>query len=161
MKFAINGALTPGTLDGANIELRDAAGAENFFSFGLQVDQVHALQPHYRSTAFIAQSPALRSAIGLLESGFFSLGDRHRYAAIVEQRRVHDPYMVCADFEAYLAAEAQAAALYRNDSREWARRALHNIAGGSEFSSDATIQAYADEIWGIKPQRIDLSGSQR
>jgi starch phosphorylase len=161
MKFAINGALTLGTLDGANIELRDAAGAENFFSFGLQVEQVQALAPHYRSSAFIAQIPALQSAIELLESGFFSLGDPQRYAAIVEQLRVHDPYMVCADFEAYLTGEAQAAALYCNDSREWARRALYNIAGGSAFSSDATIQAYADEIWGIKAQRVALPGSSR
>ena len=150
MKFAMNGALTLGTLDGANVELRDAVGADNFFLFGLTVEQVRGLLPRYSPSAFIAQSPALQRAVNLIDSDFFSLGERARYAPIVEQLRVHDPYMVCADFEAYLAAEAQAASLYHHP-REWSRRVLHNIAGASAFSSDDTIQAYADEIWGLKP----------
>jgi starch phosphorylase len=152
MKFAMNGALTLGTLDGANVELRDAVGADNFFLFGLTVEGVRALQAHYTPSAFIAQSPALEAAVSLIDSDYFSPGDRTRYAPIVEQLRVHDPYMICADFEAYLAAEAEAASVYRN-AHEWSRRVLNNIAGASAFSSDDTVQAYADEIWGIKPIR--------
>jgi starch phosphorylase len=161
MKFALNGALTLGTLDGANIELRDAVGHDNFFAFGLQVDQVRALRASYDPAAFIARSSELRAAIDLLDSDFFALGDATRYAAVVEQLRVHDPYMVCADFEAYLAMEAKAAALHADDPREWSRRALFNIAGGSAFSSDATVGAYAAEIWRIAPVAPGASGGRR
>jgi glycogen phosphorylase len=154
MKFALNGALTLGTLDGANIEIRDAVGHDNFFEFGLNVEQVRALGPGYDPARFIAGSSALRAAVALLDSDFFCVGDHGRYAPVVEQLRVHDPYMVCADFEAYVAGEAAAAALY-TDSRSWSRRALFNIAGASAFSSDATIAAYAHEIWRVRPVRVE------
>jgi hypothetical protein len=116
------------------------------------VDQIRALRPSYSPAEFIAKSPTLESVIQLLDSDFFCLGDRHRYASVVEQLRIHDPYMVCADFEPYLAAESRAATLYRDDPHDWARRSLYNVAGAGAFSSDATIQAYAEEIWGIQPQ---------
>ena len=154
MKFALNGALTVGTLDGANIELREAAGPENFFAFGLTVDQVQALRPSYRPSAFIEHCEPLKAAVALLDSEFFCLGDRHRYAAIVEQLRFQDPFMVCADFAAYLRAEEEAAQLYTHPV-EWSRKALHNIVAGSAFSSDATVQAYADEIWGLAPCKVE------
>jgi glycogen phosphorylase len=153
MKFALNGALTLGTLDGANIELRDAVGGENFYTFGLDVGQVNALRPRYDPKTFIAANAELAAAIALLDSDFFCPGDRYRYAAVVEQLRNHDPYMVCADFEAYQENEAEAAGLYR-DPPAWARKTVFNIAGGGAFSSDATVQAYADEIWHIVPQRV-------
>ena len=154
MKFALNGALTVGTLDGANIELREAAGANNFFAFGLTVDQVQALRTGYTPSAFIEQSAELKAAVALLDSEFFCLGDRHRYAAIVEQLRYHDPFMVCADFAAYLQAERAAAQLYTRPE-QWSLCALHNIVAGSAFSSDATVQAYADEIWGLHPCKVE------
>ncbi len=156
MKFALNGALTLGTLDGANVEIRDAVGHENFFLFGMTTDEVAALRPNYRPGDFIDASPALTQALELIESGFFSLGDRDRYKPILDSLRFHDPFMVCADFEAYVAAENRAANAYLAP-RDWSRRALFNIMGGSRFSSDATIRQYANEIWGIRAVKTDLS----
>jgi starch phosphorylase len=157
MKFALNGALTIGTLDGANVEIRDAVGHENFFLFGLNTDEVVAKRrAGYDPRAAVAASPALQQALELLGSGFFSLGDRHRYRPIIDNLLNWDPYMVCADFDAYVAAEARAAAAYQ-DPRRWSQRALANIIGASRFSSDNTIRQYATEIWGIAPVKTDLS----
>ena len=157
MKFALNGALTIGTLDGANVEIRDAVGHDNFFLFGLTADEVVATRAAgYDPRAAIARSPLLEEAIALLASGFFSLGERNRYRPIVDDLRGGDPYMVCADFDAYVACEARAAAAYA-DKRDWSRRALYNIAGASRFSSDATIRQYAAEIWNLKPVKTDFT----
>jgi starch phosphorylase len=156
MKFALNGALTVGTLDGANVEIRDAVGHENFFLFGLTVEEVQALYRHgYHSSSFIEGEPALARALSLLDSDFFCLGDPHRYAAVVNTMRYHDHFMVCADFAAFCASMREAADLYRSP-RQWHRRAAFNIAGGSEFSSDATIRAYAKEIWDLKPVKVTV-----
>jgi starch phosphorylase len=157
MKLALNGALTVGTLDGANVEIRDAVGADNFFLFGLTAAEVAELRAAgYHPGAFIDRSPALAEALELIGSGFFSLGDRDRFKPIVDDLRGRDPFLVCADFEAYVAAEAKAATVFR-DVRDWSRRALHNIVGTSGFSSDNTVRQYAAEIWGITPVRTDLS----
>ncbi len=157
MKFALNGALTLGTLDGANVEIRDAVGHDNFFLFGLTTDEVAARRAAgYDPGAEIARSPALEEALGLIASGFFSLGDRDRYRPVVDNLRHDDPFMVCADFEAYVAAEARAAAAYR-DPTAWSRMVLHNIAGGSRFSSDDTIRQYAAEIWGLRPVKTNFA----
>jgi len=157
MKFALNGALTLGTLDGANVEIRDAVGHENFFLFGMTTPEVAARRAAgYRPGDFIAASPTLEQALDLIGSGFFSLGDRDRYRPVLENLRWDDPFMVCADFDAYVAAEARAAACYLNP-RDWSRRALLNIMGASRFSSDATIRKYASEIWDIHPVKTDLS----
>jgi starch phosphorylase len=156
MKFALNGALTLGTLDGANIEIRDAVGHENFFLFGLTADEVVTTRAHgYDPRYFIGRTPALAEAMELIESGFFSLGERDRYRPILDGLRTSDPYMVCCDYDGYVAREAEAAELYR-DAREWSRRALFNIAGSSRFSSDATIRQYASEIWGLSPVKTDF-----
>jgi starch phosphorylase len=156
MKFALNGALTVGTLDGANVEIRDAVGHENFFLFGLTVEEVQALYRHgYHSSSFIEGEPALARALSLLDSDFFCLADSHRYAAVVNTMRYHDHFMVCADFAAFCASMREAADLYRSP-RQWQRRAAFNIAGGSEFSSDATIRAYAKEIWDLKPVKVTV-----
>ena len=96
----------------------------------------------------------LAEVLALLDSGFFSFGEVERYRPIVEQLRHHDPYMVCADFGAYLATEAQAAEAYR-DRTDWSRKALRNIIGARKFSSDATVGQYAREIWGISPVPVD------
>ena len=103
MKFALNGALTIGTLDGANVEIRDAVGHDNFFLFGLTAGEVAAARASgYRPGDVIAASPALEEVLALIASGFFSLGDRDRYRPIVDNLRYDDPYMVCADFDAYV-----------------------------------------------------------
>jgi glycogen phosphorylase len=156
MKLALNGALTVGTLDGANVELREAVGAENFFLCGLTVDQVRDLwRAGYAPSRFIAQSPELAQALALLESGFFCLGDAARYSWVVDSLRHGDPYMVCADFDSYAAAMGDAAHFYRSP-HAWARRCLFNVVGASAFSSDATIRAYAREIWDIVPVKADI-----
>ncbi|MDP9152016.1 MAG: glycogen/starch/alpha-glucan phosphorylase [Myxococcota bacterium] len=159
MKLALNGALTVGTLDGANVELREAAGAENFFLFGRTVEQVRELwRTGYDPSKFIAESPALARAIELLGSDFFCLGDPERYAFVVHLLRQSDTYMVCADFDSYVAAMREAARLFLSP-REWARRSLFNIVGASGFSSDATIRAYAREIWDLVPVKAELRES--
>jgi starch phosphorylase len=159
MKFALNGALTVGTLDGANVEIREAVGPENFFLFGMSVEEVRALFARgYQPGQFIAKSPELAHAISLIDSDFFCLGDPERYAAISHHLRYSDPYMVCADFDAYVAALASASEVYRTP-REWSKRALCNIAGASTFSSDATIRAYAKEIWDLMPVKAELGRS--
>ncbi len=157
MKLALNGALTLGTLDGANVEIRDAVGHDNFFLFGLTTPEVAALRARgYDPMSYIAATPALAEALDLIASGFFSLGDKDRYKAIVDNLKNHDHYMVCADFDAYAAAEERAAQCYR-DQRDWARRSLFNIVGASAFSSDNTVSQYARDIWGIVPVKTDLS----
>jgi len=156
MKFALNGALTLGTLDGANVEIREEVGPDNFFLFGLNADEVVERRARgYDPRQYIARSPALAEALALIESGFFSFGEKDRFKDIVDNLESHDPYMVCADFDDYVATEARAAELYR-DPVEWSRRALHNIAGASRFSSDETIRQYAAEIWGLNSVPVDL-----
>lgn len=155
MKFAMNGALTLGTLDGANVEIREEVGPENFFLFGLHTNEVAGMvRAGYSPRTFIERSARLAEALSLIETGFFSFGERDRYRDVVNNLTYHDPYLVCADFDAYVAAEAAAADLYTNPL-EWSRRALLNIIGGARFSSDETIRQYADEIWNLKPVRID------
>jgi starch phosphorylase len=156
MKLALNGALTLGTYDGANVELHEAVGAENFFLFGLRADEVtHLNRRGYDPRLYIDRSPALNEVLALLKSGFWSRGDLDIFRPIVDGLRHEDPFLVCADFEAYSVAENEAADVYR-DSMDWARRALLNIAGASRFSADDTIRQYASEIWGIRPVAVDL-----
>jgi len=157
MKFALNGALTIGTMDGANVEIRDAVGHDNFFLFGLTAAEIAAVRARgYRPADVIAANALLEEVLALIASGFFSLGDRDRYRPIVDSLRHHDPYLVCADFAAYVACEARAAAAYA-DRTAWSRMALANIIGASRFSSDATIRAYAKEIWGLESVRTNLA----
>ena len=158
MKFALNGALTLGTLDGANVEIREAVGPENFFLFGLDTEGAAELRRRgYQPRQSIERSPELAEALALIESGFFSFGEPDRFAPLLASLRGPDPFLVCADFDDYLAAEAGAAAAFA-DPVDWARRALHNIAGASRFSSDETIKQYASEIWGLQAAEIDLDG---
>jgi starch phosphorylase len=156
MKFALNGALTIGTLDGANVEIRDEVGPENFFLFGLNADEVVSLRARgYDPRAYIAACQPLSDAMSLIASGFFSLGERDRFRPILDNLTGYDPFMVCADFEAFMNCEARAFQAYR-DPRDWTRRAVFNIAGASRFSSDNTIRQYASEIWGLKPVTVDV-----
>jgi starch phosphorylase len=155
MKLALNGALTLGTLDGANIELREAVGEENFFLFGLHAEEVSELQrAGYDPSAFVERSRELATVLSLIESGFFSLGEPERYRELCAGLRRSDPYLVCADFDAYVAAEERAAEAFR-DPLDWSRRAVRNVAGASRFSADDTIRAYASEIWGLTPTPVD------
>jgi starch phosphorylase len=157
MKLALNGALTVGTLDGANVEIRDAVGAENFFLCGLTVEEVRDLwRQGYQPERYVEANSDLSTALDLVGSGFFCLGDEGRYASVARTLRQHDPYMVCADFASYAAAMRDASEVFRSP-REWTRRSLFNIVGASAFSSDATVRAYARDIWGIVPVKADVS----
>ncbi len=151
MKLSLNGALTLGTLDGANIEIRDHVGAENLFIFGLTADQVAARRAlGLDMTEEIARSPALAEVLAALADGQYSPDDRHRYKGLVQALRHHDYFMVCADFDAYCAAQEQVASLWR-DGALWWRRAVLNTAGMGWFSSDRAILEYAREIWTAVP----------
>jgi starch phosphorylase len=150
MKLALNGALTVGTLDGANIELREAVGVDNFFLFGLTVEEVNALyRDGYHSDKYLGDDPALARAVALIGSEHFCPDDPSRYRAVVDVLRHHDHFMVCADFAAFRQSMHAAAQLFR-DPRSWHRMAAYNVAGASRFSSDATIRAYAEEIWKLE-----------
>jgi starch phosphorylase len=156
MKLALNGALTLGTLDGANVELHEEVGDDNFFLFGLRADEVARVkEAGYDPKLYIAGSPDLREVLELLDDGFWSDGDRERFRPVLDSLRHHDPFLVCADFEDYAAAENLAADAYR-DPLDWSRRALLNIAGASRFSADDTIRQYASEIWGLRSVPVDL-----
>lgn len=150
MKMALNGALTLGTHDGANLEIFDAVGEDNAFSFGLRVEEVDVIRSNgYSPSQIIERSPNLRDAIALIDSGFFSRSDARRFAPIVDSLRHHDPYLVCADFDAYAAVQERALAAY-TDRAAWLRKSLLNIASMGAFSSDETIRQYAKEIWNAR-----------
>ena len=150
MKFALNGALTIGTLDGANIEIKDAVGDDNIFIFGMKVDEVEALRKRgYNPEEFLKNQPRLRHALELIRCGFFSTREPHLFDHLVDTLRL-DYYMSIADFESYSLKQNEAAKVY-SDQNAWHRKALMNIANMGRFSSDRTIREYADEIWNIKP----------
>jgi starch phosphorylase len=150
MKFALNGALTIGTLDGANVEIRDHVGAENIFIFGLEAEEAAALRPAYDPAATIAADPALAEVVDQIAGGFFSPGDPGRFAPLVENLTGRDYFLVAADFRAYYDAQRRVDAAYR-DTDDWMRRAALNTARMGWFSSDRTIRGYARDVWGVEP----------
>ena len=158
MKFALNGALTIGTLDGANVEIRDAVGHDNFFLFGLTADEVVATARArgYDPRAAIARSPMLEEALGLLASGFFSLGERNRYRPIVDDLRCRRPVHGVRRLRRLPGLRGARRRRLHRPARLVAPRPL-NIAGASRFSSDATIRQYAAEIWNLKPVKTDFA----
>jgi starch phosphorylase len=151
MKLALNGALTIGTLDGANIEIRDHVGAENVFIFGLTAEEVTARRADYQPRRELDVNPELKSTLDLIESGFFSPG-RPDDAKPVVNRLLSDgePFLVLADFAAYAQAQDQVDALYVLED-EWSHKAIVNCLNMGYFSSDRSIREYADRIWAVKP----------
>ncbi|MEO0912267.1 MAG: glycogen/starch/alpha-glucan phosphorylase [Pseudomonadota bacterium] len=148
MKFALNGAPTIGTLDGANVEIRDLVGAENFFLFGMTAEEAMARrQVAGHAARAIAASPRLAKAIAALEDGTFSPGDPGRYHGLARILRDSDYFLVCSDFDAYWHAQRKADAAYK-DPDAWARMAALNTARSGWFSSDRTIRGYMADIWG-------------
>ncbi len=150
MKFSMNGALTIGTLDGANVEIREAVGEENFFLFGLTAAQVQErLSGGYQPWRLVEGDPELRHALDLIDSGLFSHGDRQLFAPLTGNLRGQDPYLVCADYSAYLDCQDDAGAQYL-DTEQWTRMSILNVARIGRFSSDRAIREYAEEIWRIQ-----------
>jgi starch phosphorylase len=149
MKLALNGALTIGTLDGANIEIRDHVGAENIAIFGMTAEEVVVRRARgLDASDVIAASPRLARVIDAIAGGVFSPGEPDRFAAIVEALRHRDPYMVSADFDAYYDAQRAIDARWRATSA-WSRAAILNVARMAWFSSDRTIREYAEDIWDV------------
>lgn len=149
MKFALNGALTIGTLDGANVEMRDHVGHENMIIFGLTADQVgKARAEGHQPRAIIESSRELSQALHAISGGVFSPDDRDRYKELVAGLYEHDWFMVAADFDSYAAAQRSVDRIW-DDRAAWNAMAIRNVAGMGWFSSDRTIRQYAHEIWGV------------
>lgn len=152
MKFAMNGALTMGTLDGANVEIREEVGEENFYLFGMTTEEVVARrQQGYRPRDHYEQDGRLREVLDLISAGVFSRGDTGIFEPLVRQLLDHDPYMVLADYGTYLDAQARADQDWQNHS-QWTRMSILNTARVGKFSSDRSIRDYAADIWKIEPQ---------
>ncbi len=153
MKFALNGALTIGTLDGANVEIRDLVGEDNFFLFGLDEPGVTDLiSAGYEPTAYYEQNASLRRALDLIASGAFSGGDRHTFEPIVSNLLYEDRYLVLADYQSYLDAQDEVDLAYA-DQAEWSRKAILNVARSGFFSSDRSMRDYLERIWHAAPVR--------
>lgn len=147
MKFMMNGALTIGTLDGANIEILEEAGSENFFLFGLNAEEVEAMRGHYDPNAIIAADEDFSRVMHLLESGHFNLFEPGIFDPIMASiRNPHDPWLTAADFRSYVDAQRSVAAAYR-DQEHWTRMSILNTAASGKFSSDRTIADYNRDIW--------------
>ena len=150
MKFALNGALTIGTLDGANVEIRESVGDENFFLFGLTEPEVKQLKAEgYNPQEYINESEDLKAVLDMIDSGFFCPDDRTRFKGIVQWLRTQDPYMLCADFDSYVKRQADVEEAYL-DKKAWAKKMILNVANMGFFSADRTIKEYAEDIWNVK-----------
>jgi glycogen phosphorylase len=156
MKFAMNGALTIGTLDGANIEIRQEVGAENFFLFGLTTEEVGNLKAKgYFPLNFYRSNPQLQSAIDLIASGHFSHGDGSLFKPLLDKLLVDDPFMLLADYQSYIDCQAQVSQTYSNPT-DWTRKSILNAARMGKFSSDRAIAQYCQNIWHVQPIQVQL-----
>jgi len=161
MKFSINGALTIGTLDGANIEIKDEVGDENIFIFGLTADQViEHKNSGYNPNSYYSGNQELKRIIDQIQGGAFSPGDPGLFRPIVESLLHHgDRYMLMADFESYMRAQREVEKAYLDKSR-WARMSILNTANMGKFSTDRTIDEYAKDIWGLKPVPVKIENGK-
>jgi starch phosphorylase len=157
MKFSMNGALTVGTLDGANIEIRQEVGAENFFLFGLTADQVYATKAAgYNPSSYYHANAALKEVIDELASGRFSRGDQGLFKPLLDSLLSSDPYMLLADFQAYIECQDRIDQAFL-DCDHWTRMSILNTARMGKFSSDRAIREYSDDIWHVKPVEVKLT----
>jgi starch phosphorylase len=151
MKFMMNGAVTIGTLDGANIEIREEVGDDNFLLFGLTAEQVAEMRTRYNPSTLIAKDKNLTRVMRLIENGHFSQFEPGLFRPITDSiRSPHDPWMVAADFTAYVAAQERAAQAFRDPDR-WLRMSIRNTAASGKFSTDRTMREYARDIWALDP----------
>jgi starch phosphorylase len=149
MKFMMNGAITIGTLDGANIEIREEAGEDNFFLFGLNETEVQELRSHYNPCAMIDEDEDLKAIMKLLESGHFNQFEQGIFDDIIGSlKSPNDPWMTIADLRSYIDAQQRVSDAYR-DRERWTRMSIMNTASSGKFSTDRTISEYASDIWGL------------
>jgi starch phosphorylase len=150
MKFTLNGALTIGTLDGANVEIREEVGEENFFLFGLTADELVGLRSTYNPRKHYEENEELKQAIDQIHGGFFSPENPRLFHPITEALLGHDQYFVLADYVSYLECQEKVSAAYKDRNR-WIKMAILNVARSGKFSSDRAIRQYAKRIWGVTP----------
>jgi starch phosphorylase len=156
MKFAMNGALTIGTLDGANIEIRQEVGPENFFLFGLNAEEVQAKRAAgYSPSDYYHSDENLREAVDLIRSGCFSHGDTSLFTPLIDSLTTNDRYMLFADYKSYLECQERVSEAYK-DRDNWTRMSMLNTARMGKFSSDRAIQEYCSEIWNAKPVKVEM-----
>ncbi|NET06914.1 MAG: glycogen/starch/alpha-glucan phosphorylase [Symploca sp. SIO2B6] len=156
MKFSMNGALTIGTLDGANIEIREQVGTENFFLFGLTTEQVYELKARgYNPWSYYNSNQQLREVIDLISSGFFSHGDSQLFKPLIDSLLSQDQYLLLADYQSYIDCQEQVSQAYRNQEN-WTRMSILNTARMGKFSSDRSIREYSEEIWKAEPVKVEL-----
>jgi starch phosphorylase len=156
MKLALNGALTIGTLDGANVEMLEEVGKDNIFIFGLTAaDVAKQLQGGYDPQRISDENPELRQVLDMIGSGYFSPGEPELFRPIVDTLTRHgDHFLLLADYAAYISTQERVDALYR-DPEAWTRAAVLNVAHMGKFSSDRTVGEYAEKVWGVKPVAHD------
>jgi starch phosphorylase len=158
MKFSLNGALTIGTLDGANVEIREEVGAENFFLFGLTADEVmRARADGYRPHDIYETNAELKEVIDLIGRGLFSHGDAALFKPFIDALLYHDHFLVLADYQAYIDCQQKVSDAYR-DQEQWTRMSILNTARIGKFSSDRTIAEYNRDVWHVPPVPINLKG---
>ena len=156
MKFSLNGALTIGTLDGANVEIREEVGEENFFLFGLTAEEVHKVKSEgYNPYQYYSSNDDLKKAIDLISSGFFSRGDAGLFKPLVDSLLYHDEYLVLADYQSYVDCQQRVSQAYVG-KEQWTKMSILNVARMGKFSSDRSIREYCEEIWKVKPVSVDL-----
>jgi starch phosphorylase len=156
MKFSLNGALTIGTLDGANVEIRECVGAENFFLFGMNAEEAYALgRGGYNPHKFYDTDPELKEAIDSLRSGVFSKGDRELFQPIVDNLTYSDPFMLLADYRSYIDCQSEVDKVWK-DTELWTKMSILNSARCGMFSSDRAIQQYCDDIWKTSGSPVEL-----
>ncbi|KAM5129050.1 glycogen phosphorylase, liver form [Mantella aurantiaca] len=156
MKFMLNGALTIGTMDGANVEMAEEAGEENLFIFGMRVDDVAELDKKgYNARDYYEKLPELKKVLDQIQSGFFSPTKPDLFKDLVNMLFNHDRFKVFADYEAYVKSQERVSALYKNP-KEWTKVVIKNIAASGKFSSDRTIKEYARDIWGVEPSDLKI-----
>src|SRR6516162_56588 len=156
MKFALNGALTIGTLDGANVEIREEVGQDNFFLFGLTVEQVTELRSQgYRSRDYYEQNSMLREVLDLIGSGALSNGDKELFRPIVDNLLGYDPFFLLADYQSYIDCQSKVSALWA-DQQNWTHKSILNVARMGKFSADRSIDDYCERIWQVKPVHVHV-----
>jgi len=153
MKFPLNGALTIGTLDGANIEIMEEIGADNIFIFGMNSEEVAAMRLNYSPKDWYHGNPELKTVIDMIGSGAFSPAEPSLFQPIIDALLTADNYMLLADFASYMQSQTEVNSLYLNRD-EWCRKSIINTAGVGKFSSDRTISEYARDIWNVSPHIV-------
>ncbi len=156
MKFSMNGALTIGTSDGANIEIREEVGAENFFFFGLTAEEIYSMKSHgYNPMIYYNSNPGLKEAVDLISSGFFSQKDVNLFKPLVDSLLRRDEYMILADYQSYIDCQDRVSMAFKNQKR-WTNMSILTVARMGKFSSDRSISEYNEKIWHAAPLKINL-----